>query len=418
MSYRAEVLVVGGGPGGVPAAIAAARQGARVILVERYGFLGGMATAGLVNPFMVYWAGEYGKYEPAKQLSRGIFEEIIQKLSSLSGLAKDRQTFDPEAMKFALQEMVHEAGVEVLLHTLVTGADVEDNTITKVYGENKSGQCEFRAEIFIDSTGDCDLAARAGAPFEVGREKDGLTQPMTLNFRVGGVDKSRIPTRDEINRLYKEDKRAGKIDNPREDVLFFNTLQDDILHFNTTRVVRRDATNGEDLSRAEFEARRQVWQVVEFLRSKVPGFERAYLLLTATQIGVRETRRIQGPYVLTEKDVLSARKFEDGIARGAYDIDIHNPAGTGTVIKRLKPGTYYEIPYRCIYPERPSNLLIGSRCISATHEAHSSLRVMPIVASIGEAAGTAAGICIKEKKQPKDLDGKMLKRILLFGDAT
>ena len=388
VSLSADVVVCGGGPAGLCAAVAAAQEGADTLLIERYGFLGGMATAGLVNPFMPHYTG-------GEQIIAGLFQEIIDRLDAAGGWSHRqdnwaRDAFDPETMKLVAQELARESGARLRLHTLVVDAMAEAGEVGQVLLASKSGLEAVEGKVFVDATGDADVAARAGAAYEQGRPEDGLCQPMTLNFNMAGVDESRLPPREEINALYEQAKAAGEIDNPRENVLWFYSTRPGEIHFNTTRVIKRDGTNAADLTEAELEGRRQMKQTVRFLVTKVPGFEDAYLATTGPQIGVRETRRIVGEYVLTAEDVLGARKFADGIARGCYDIDIHNPAGTGTVIRSLPEGESYDIPYRCLCPRGFGNLLVAGRPISTTHEAHSSVRVMAIAAAVGEAAGVAA----------------------------
>jgi hypothetical protein len=235
---------------------------------------------------------------------------------------------------------------------------------------------------------------------------------MTLCFRVGGVDTERMPERKAVNELYTEALKTGEVECPRDNLLYFPSVHPGFVHFNTTRVVQKSAVDAWDLTAAELEARRQMHQIVAFLRKHVAGFEEAYLSHSATQIGVRESRRVMGDYVLTEDDVVSARKFADGIARCNYPLDIHNPSGSGTVIKRIPPGLSYEIPYRCLLPLGLENVLIASRCISATHEAHSSLRVMPPVMAIGEAAGTASALSLKAGIPPRQVGAEQLRSTL------
>jgi hypothetical protein len=401
-----DVVVAGGGPGGVPAAVAAARNGASVLLVEKYGFLGGMATAGLVNPFM------------RSGLAKGLFSEFADVLAKNGALLKDGRTFDEEPMKWLLDRFVLDSGAEVLFHAQVLGVLGGNGRIEAIRVLHKGGVEDISADVFVDSTGDGDVAAWAGAEFKVGRHEDGACQPMTLCFRMAGVDKRRMPSRDTINEIYSKAKEKGEIENPREDVLTFESAHPNIVHFNTTRVVGKSALDGWSLTDAEIEGRRQAAQMAEFMKQNVAGFEDAYLSKLAPQIGVRESRRIMGEYVLNADDVLSARHFHDGIANCNYDIDIHNPTGTGTVIKRLKRGTYYQIPYRCLVPKRTENVLVGSRCVSSTHEAHSSLRVQPIVWCIGQAAGTAASLCVKNKIKPAALDVAPLRKTLMDQGAN
>jgi hypothetical protein len=389
LAHSADVVVCGGGPAGIAAAVAAAETGANTLLIEHYGFLGGMMTAGLVNPFMGYWAGE-------EQINRGVFQRIIDALSAENAygtLEHAKTAFDPEVAKLVLDGLVLDAGVKLRLHTTVCGAQVADGQVQRILIQSKSGLEAVEAKVFVDCTGDADLAFCAGAQIEKGRPEDGLCQPMTANFRVAGVDRAAMPSREEINALYDAAREAGEVENPRENVLWFLTTRAGEIHFNTTRVVRRDATNALDLTAAELESRRQITQMLAFLKARVPGFADAYLTAVPAQIGIRESRRVIGDYVLTAEDVLAARKFDDGIARGSYPVDIHSPTGGGTVIKRLPPGEAYDIPYRCLCPLGFENLLIGGRPISSDHAAHSSHRVMPIAACNGEAAGLAAALC-------------------------
>ncbi|MBD3293671.1 MAG: FAD-dependent oxidoreductase [Armatimonadia bacterium] len=390
VAAQAEVVVVGGGPGGLCAAIAAAEEGADTLLIERYGFLGGMATAGLVNPFMTWHAG-------GKPIIRGLFERITERLDEYGGWGGPRQrtAFDDELLKFVAEDLCAEAGVRLQLHTMLAGVDASDGRVERIATLSKSGLRAVEGDLFIDGTGDGDLAAWAGAEVEIGREEDGHCQPMTLCFRMQNVDIERMPARADINELYDAAKERGDIDNPRENVLTFKTTHDREVHFNTTRVVMHDATDAEEMTEAELIARKQVRQMVRFMIDEVPGFENAWLSEVAPQIGIRESRRVMGDHVLTVDEVLGAQKFDDGIARGSYAVDIHNPAGTGTVIKRLPPGEAYDIPYRSLTPRGFDNMLIAARCISSDHGAHSSLRVMPIVMAIGEAAGCAAKMALE-----------------------
>ncbi len=400
-----DVIVSGGGPGGIPAAITAARNGARVLLIERYGFLGGMATAGLVEPFMPYHAGE-------TVLSRGTFTGLLNSLEKEGAILPDRIHFDAEPMKWVLEKMVLDAGADMLLHADVTGVLKENGTIRALRIFHKGGVEDLSADLFIDSTGDGDIAAWSGAPFEIGRQEDNACQPMTLNFRMANVKTSDIPPAREINRLYDQAKERGEIENPRENVLSFRSVHPDVIHFNTTRIIGKTPLDGWSMTEAEIEARKQTARMVAFLKKHIRGFEDAYLMKMAPQTGVRESRRILGKYILTADDVLSARKFTDSIACSSYNIDIHNPTGTGTVHKRLEPGTYYTIPYRCLLPGKVNNLLVASRCISATHEAHSSLRIMPVVWCLGDAAGTATGLCIRNRIKPGELRADILREQL------
>ena len=403
-----RVLVAGGGPAGIAAAAAAARRGVKTLLIERYGFLGGMATAGLVNPFMPWEAA-------GKPLVAGIFQEMLDRMRALSGYDEKRwgHSFDAEAFKLAADRVCQEAGVEVRLHTLLTDVGVKEGSITRVHSESKSGREKWRAGVYIDCTGDADLAFRAGVPCDEGRGRDHLTQPMTLNFRMANVDLARMPGGAELNRRYDLAKAEGRVVCPRENVLWFHTTQPGVVHFNTTRVVGLSGVSAADLTAAELEARRQAHELVQFLVRDVAGFARAYLQQSAPQIGIRESRRIHGEYTLTGRDVVTARKFRDGIARSNYPIDIHSPTGAGTVIKAVPAGDWYEIPYRCLLPKGIDNLLVAGRCVSATHEGQSSLRVMPQCFAMGEAAGVAAAMAVERGCSPREVPGAEVRRAVL-----
>ncbi len=418
MKNEYDVIVAGGGFGGVCAAVAAGRAGLKVLLVEKYGFLGGMATAGLVNPFMAYRASQKnseGQWETwgrnGQIIASPIFVEIIDRLRRRGAIDEHGSVFDDEILKPVLDEICIEAGVELLFHAFTVGAKVKGGKITAVTVAVKSETVNLQAKVFIDGTGDGDLAYFAGCPFEMGRgEEDESCQPMTLCFRAGGVTgfSSVHELAKSLDSIYQEEKKGGTLLNKRENVLVFGTLRPDVLHFNSTRVIGKNGTDAEAFSSAEVEGRKQVMELFSIFKAKAPEFKDAFILKMAAQIGVRETRRTIGSYILTVDDVVNAKVFEDGIARSSYPVDIHSPSGEGTDIRTVN-GEYYEIPYRCIVPEDIRNLLMACRAISSTHEAHSSLRVMPVVASVGEAAGRAAVKAISSDKQVGEIDGKELK---------
>jgi hypothetical protein len=405
LEKKYNVIVVGGGPGGFSAAIACAKRGVSTLLVEKYGFLGGMATAGLVNPFMGYKL-------KGKNLTSGVFNELIDRLERERALDEKQVIFDDEKMKIVLDNFIKDYKVDVLFHSLFTDVEVHKGIIKAIHINGKSGKIILKGDVFIDSTGDGDLGALAGAKIEFGRKEDGLCQPMTLCFRVGGIS-GNLPAGElgkELTEILLEAKKRKEVNQPRENVLVFSTLIPHIYHFNTTRVIKKSGIDVFQLTEAEFEGRRQVYELFNLFKKYSPRFKDAYIVKIACQIGVRETRRIIGKYVITEEDVISGRKFEDGIARSNYPIDVHSPTGSGTVIKGVKEGDFYEIPFRCLIPEGLKNLFIGSRCISSTHEAHASLRVMPVVSGIGEASGIGAAIAIKKGILPIDIDGCEVKK--------
>ncbi|NMB45043.1 MAG: FAD-dependent oxidoreductase [Firmicutes bacterium] len=408
MRTNYDVLVVGGGPGGIAAAVGAARGGADVLLIERYGFLGGGATAMLVNPFMTYYAGD-------KQIVLGVFQDMLDELTKMEAYGTEREpwAFDTEAFKIAAERLCLEAGVELLYHVFLADAAVRDGKIQSITIATKDGLKELSAKVFVDSTGDGDLSYFAGALIEKGRKEDGLAQPMTLNFRMANVDIERIPAKREMTDAYVKAKAEGIIQCPREDILYFFAAQPGVVHFNQTRVVKHDATEPQSMTMAEIEARRQAWEIAHWMIDSIPGFEQAYLQQTAAQLGVRESRRVIGDYLLTAEELLEACKFDDVIACGSYPVDIHNPAGEGTVIKTVPSGTWYDIPYRCLTPKGLDNLLIGGRCISTTHESHSAIRVIPIVFAIGQAAGVAASLAAQTEAAARNVPDSDVQRELI-----
>ncbi len=406
-----DVVVIGSGPGGISAALACAEEGAKTLLIERYGFLGGMATAGLVNPFMSYKL-------KGRKLTSQIFNELINQMEAKGALDKKERIFDDEIMKFVLDEMTHDYGVDILLHSLFVAPELNGNHIDAIYTEGKSGRLKIGGKIFIDATGDGDLSSMAGVSYEYGRKEDGLCQPVTLCFRLGGIDPhlSKSELSAELNQIFDIAKENDEITQPRENVLIFATLHPGVWHFNTTRIVGINPLDPEGLTYSEVEGRRQIQELFQLFRKHSKACKNAYIQKIACQIGVRESRRIIGHYLLTEDDITTAQKFEDGIARTAYNIDIHNPAGSGTFFKHVPEGDYYEIPYRSIVPNGIDNLLLASRCISSTHEAHASLRIMPVVSGIGEAAGRAAAWAVASKESPINIDSKALKDKMLINN--
>jgi hypothetical protein len=440
-----DVLVVGGGPAGLGAAVGAADAGARVVLAERYGFLGGNATAALVMPLMSFHTQHHQPerrgvttllptdHGPGDPVVGGVLARLLEKLVNAGGAIPPSLAtgyvvpFDPEWFKLTALDLLDEAGVQFLFHAFASGV-LGDKKVEGAIFETKSGPVAIRAKVVIDCTGDADLAVQAGAPHEVGRA-DGLVQPMTLMFRMAQFGHAAFEQYVKQNPkqwrgvhglwdLVREATAAGVLKLPREDILFFATPNAGEVSVNSTRVTRVNGTDVWDLSYAEWKSRQQMRQIAAFLREYVPGFEESYVVQSGVNVGVRETRRILGDYQLTADDVLGARKFDDAIARGAYPIDIHNPTGVGTLLKRLPPGEAYDIPLRCLMPRGAENLIVAGRCISGTHEAHSSYRVMPIVMATGHAAGICAAIAARDGTPPRVVPVRSVQRELVRQKAS
>lgn len=446
---RAQVLVVGGGPAGLGAAYGAAVAGAHVMLAERYGFLGGNATAALVMPLMSFHTDSpVSQPVPTRLLPNdhgsgqavvaGVLRVFLEKLVRAGGaIPPSRETgyvvpFDPEIFKFTALDLLDDVGVQYLLHAYASGVvgrvglappatspEQKEEPVGQappytVVFETKSGPVVIEAKVVVDCTGDGDIAASAGAAYEIGREEDGLTQPMTLMFRMvefqyeafaryGREHPDQWQGVHGLWDLIRRATAAGVLQMPREDILFFGTPHEQEVAVNSTRVTRVLGTEVWDLTYAERESRRQMRQIVAFLTQYVPGFEKAYPAQSGVQIGVRETRRILGEYQLTAADILNVRRFDDVIARGSYPMDIHNPEGRGTVLQRLPPGGAYDIPLRSLIPRDLEQLLVAGRCISGTHEAHSSYRTMPVALATGQAAGVCAALAARSDTRPRDV---------------
>ena len=416
-----DIIVVGGGFAGATAAIAAARQQKSVLLIEKYNCLGGAAVYDLVNPFMPYWTKHPESGEKI-MLSAGIFTEILDRLEAVDAFIPNgrRTAFNEEYLKLVLNRMAVESGVTLLYQTVVTGVTLDGKRILSLRASNVSGESEFSADVYIDATGDANLSMLAGFPFRLGRESDSLCQPMTLCFRLANVDTAEFAKiKPQINPLYREKQRTGEITNPRENVLVFSYRAPGVLHFNTTRVVKLNPTDAFDVTQAELIAREQVFEIFAFLKTNFPtAFGSSELVSTGIQIGVRESRMIEGEYTLTKDDLLACTRFDDGIAACNYDIDIHSPDGSGTSHYYFPDGQYYTIPYRTLVPKNSENLLVAGRCISASHDAQASLRIMPTCATLGEAAGIAASIATEGKQAVGKIDVQRLRDLLRKNGAV
>jgi hypothetical protein len=416
-----DVVVLGGGPAGIAAAAAAARSGSATLLVERYGFLGGMGTAAGVTNFCGLHANVHGEI---RQVVHGIADDLLARMTQLGGLSRPHvifdgkiaaQAYDNAALKIAADETVTASGARILFHALAVGVAMKSpGEIDALLIETKSGRRALRARIFVDCSGDADLAAHAGAPFEKAPQ---LLYP-TAMFRVNDVDAQRAGEAwATIPRLMEEAERNGRRfarkspivrpqKNPRE------------WRVNVTQLANPDGsavdgTDAEQLSRAELEGRRQIVDFFRFLRDCAPGFEQSYLLEIAPQVGIRETRRIVGGYQLTEGDVLGCAGFDDTIGVNGWPVEAHVK---GDVVFKFQdiPASrgFNHLPYRMVVPQQVDNLLVAGRCASMTHMGQSAARVSGGCFVMGQAAGTAATLAIGAGRAPRDIDVRQLQRKL------
>ncbi len=449
MKNHYDVLVLGGGCAGVAAAVAAAKNGAKTLLVEQGPTMGGDLLSGLPIDGCLNTRGEW--------IVGGVTRELFDACQARGGYIGPVCDFralwvvcvDHRVMQFAVMDILGRYQVEILLYSIAKEVAVRDGKIEHVTVVNKQGRHEITADVYIDCTGDGDVAVKAGAPFEQGGENALDLQPVSLVYSMGNVDTKALldfARRHPENLSVGESKviRAGRTDAQLIDALceqgfakvFFvgdgplmtRAIQDGILSassliatvpnslsrgevsINSTRTPV-DATQTKDLSAATYELYKQIDQGVHFLKRCVPGFENAYFTGVAPRIGIRETRRILGEAILTDEDVLEARKSPEGIAKGGHEYDIHG-SGTTHIRKELRGGGSYDIPYGCLVPRKVDNLYIAGRQLSATRGAHSTARVMGTCMAMGEAAGTAAALCAKQALLPRQVDVKALREQL------
>ncbi|MGH8021581.1 MAG: FAD-dependent oxidoreductase [Opitutaceae bacterium] len=435
-----DVLVVGGGPAGLIAAIAAAEDGLDVGLIESRSFVGGNMTIGL--PVLGFLG------QKKNQIIKGLPQKFIDRMRAVRGASEHRwcplhmgiTLVEPEAVKTVALQMLQEANVDVTFHAMCVGVVMDGNTIRGIVTESKSGREAVLGKVVIDCTGDADVAYRAGVPCEKGNEQGGM-QPPTLMFCLGGVDTEKL--RMSIahhSRTYLTDfipadyfgqnnqfivvglreliaraRQERGLEIPNERTIIITGLREGEAWINMTRVAGVDATDVRSLSMGEIEARRQIDDIHTYLKEYVPGFENAFFSKTAPFLGIRETRRIVGRYVMTQEDVLGCRKFDDAIAVASYPIDIHRPGDEGCTL--IWCGDCYDIPYRSLVPTKIENLLVAGRCISTTHEAMGAIRVMATCMAMGEAAGRAAKMAIRRGVVPADIDAADLQEELLAKGA-
>lgn len=439
-----DVIIAGGGVSGTMAAIAAARCGAKTLLLEQAGYLGGTLTSCGVGPMMTFFAGK-------EQVIKGLMQELVDRMIAAGyscGHIQDTTRyvtyitpFDAEGMKLILDNMTAEAGSNVLLHTAVGKVISSNGRIDGLVVCNKDGLHTIKGKLYIDATGDGDIMYWAGAETVKGRPEDSAGQPLTLKMRLCHVDTGQLKQYIQSNpadfpRLkhnmdlvtspiplalagmeseFHKAKAAGKLHIPREDVLMFETCHAGEFIVNTTRILNCDATDAASLTAAEAEGRRQCAELYHFLKTCIPGFEHALLEYTGPSVGIRSSRQLVGKYTLTAQDVLTAKKFSSVIAHSGYPIDIHSPDGEGThtyYIGEDGGRAYYDIPYEIMLPQSIPNLMVTGRCVSASFEAQASIRLTPSVGAMGQAAGTAAALAAKADCSPDNINIETLQQKL------
>ncbi|TBL76665.1 FAD-dependent oxidoreductase [Paenibacillus thalictri] len=400
VSHTPDVVVLGGGAAGIAAAIAAARNGVDTLLIEQRGYLGGMGTAALVPAFCPYTDGE-------KPVIRGIGLELLEKMKQAAGadfMSKYKDwlnwvPIDVETLKRVYDEEVLGSGANILFHTVADQVLLDGDRISGLVISNKSGRSVVQAKLYIDASGDADLAALSGVPFQSGGEQ-GELQPGTMCYVVTGADQARFEQFLEETGEHKQlvntvtqAQQNGDLPEGRKRISGMAWITESIVGFNFGHIFGIDGTNAEDLSRAAIEGRKLIDTQIRFLRKYVPGFEHIRLVHSGDQVGIRETRRIEGDYTLVVEDFLAMRTFEDDIARNSYFIDIHLANADSTMtIKHLPKGESHGVPYRCMLPKGKSNLIVAGRAVSSDRPVQGSLRVMPNCFAMGQAAGVAASI--------------------------
>jgi len=413
VSKEVDILVLGAGPAGCAAAIMAARTGAKTLLVDSLNAPGGMSTTGMMS----HYTGS---------VNSKLYEEVLHENAMKNHWRKAERMvqIDPNNHIVTWIEMLEKAGAEMLMYTFAAEPIMEGDTIKGAIVQNKTGRSAILAKVVIDATGDGDIAAKTGAEFYIGREEDASMQPATLMFKVAGVDMERAvfpgsfettveTPKGELQALAKK-----LLPHPAGHVLLYRSPIPGVVTVNMTNVIKVDGTKAEDLTYAETACRKQMPAIVDFLREYVPGYENCYTIASASLIGVRETRHFKGLYTLTKEDILDCRVFEDWVVRDAqFNFDVHNMTGASLdatgVQKHFPRNNRYTIPYRCLVPEKIHGLLLAGRNISGTHMAHSNYRVMPMCIAMGEGAGVAAALAVKQNIDVRDVDVSEVQKHLL-----
>ncbi|MBQ8163653.1 MAG: FAD-dependent oxidoreductase [Clostridia bacterium] len=407
-----DVIVVGSGPAGIAAATMSGRMGAKTLIIDACGSVGGIATVGMMSHFTGTADSKF-------------LREVYKRAAEKNVFAPNEITVNihHEMLKITYYEMLEEAGVDILLYTLVTDTIMNGNAVKGVVVQNKSGTGAYFAKVVIDASGDGDVAYYAGAEFTLGRESDHKMQPATLMFQVGGVDMERavfppsFETTIETEKGELQSLAREHLPHPCGHVLLYASTIPGIVTCNMTNIIDVDGTKAEDLTKAEIVCRKQMLPIWRFLREFVPGYENCYIISGASLIGIRETRHFKGLYTLTEDDIYKARHFDDAIAKGChFNFDVHNISGSGLdktgLQHEFKQQNGYDIPYGCIIPEKIDGLLLSGRNISGTHMAHSNFRVMPICMAVGEACGVAAALACKKNISPRNVDVQEIQQFI------
>lgn len=420
-----DVVVAGGGPAGIAAAVSASRLGVKTALIERFGVLGGMMTSGHVQPVLGRTAPYTMYHEVCGLLNRG--HEDVELITTRNG---SEIHVDPEEAKRRLLELAVDSGADVYLQTAVVDVEKEEGKIKGLLVTSPGGPCIVEGKMFVDATGDGYVAYRGGAPFETGREGDGLRQPETLEFTVGGVDEAKaiacyggsdpvmLPDGKKYSQLCREACEKGILPGNVSIVRLHRTFYPGERQVNATQANGCEVLEAKGILEAELELRRQIDLVVRFLKDFVPGYENCYVKASASTLGVRETRRFTGEYVLSDQDVETGARFPDVVVHNAWFlIDIHNPKGGGQAEGHSKPAVPYDIPLRSLIPKNLDGVFLAGRNISGTHRAHGSYRVMGIALATGQAAGTAAAICAMDGIGTGGLDYRKVQKALMDSGA-
>ena len=407
-----DVIVVGSGPAGIAAAISSGRNGAKTLLIESLGRVGGISTSGMMSHFTGRCASK-------------LYLEILDRSKSKNHYFPElkKKYIDPELLTLTYIEMLEEAKVDTLLYTTFCDVLMEGNTVKGIICHNKNGFCRYDARVVIDASGDGDVAEKSGVEYFKGRESDGKMQPATLMFKVGGVDTQRAVFPGSFETLVQTDKgelqalAKEKLPHPAGHVLLYRSTLPGIVTCNMTNVTDIDGTSAEDLTLAEIDCRKQMPLIVDFLREYVPGYEDCYIIGSASLIGIRETRHFKGLKTLTEQEISAAVQHEDAVVFDAhFNFDVHNISGAGLdktgCQHNFTQSNGYTIPYGCLIPEKIDGLLLSGRNISGTHMAHSNFRAMPICVGIGEACGAGAALAAQTGKQPRDIHPSEVRELL------